>query len=180
MIIGIHQPNFCPWSRFFNKIRSCDVFVILRHCQYEKGGFQNRFQSSGWHTMSVNKGLEPIFNKRYLNPREDWAKIISRFPGLHVFSDCINESLWETNLRIISRACELLKIDTRIELDWDTGLTSTDRLVSICQRYQFGDTVYLSGNGALDYLEIDKFTNAKINVQFQNDDSTSALWELLK
>ena len=76
MKIAIHQPNFMPWYPFFEKIRSADVFVILTHCQFEKNNFQNRFNMlDRWNTMSVNKGLEPIQNKKYLEPQRDWNKI---------------------------------------------------------------------------------------------------------
>ena len=39
MKIAIHQPNFFPWYPFFEKIKNCDIFIILTHCQFEKNGF---------------------------------------------------------------------------------------------------------------------------------------------
>jgi hypothetical protein len=57
MILSIHQPNFLPWYQYFEEIQSCDVFVILKHCQFEKNNYQNRFSfNNEWQTMSVNKG----------------------------------------------------------------------------------------------------------------------------
>ena len=79
MVISIHQPNFMPWYPFFQKIQKCDKFVILTHCQFEKNGYQNRFNfNDDWYTMSVKKGLEPIKDKIYLNPKNDWDRIKNR------------------------------------------------------------------------------------------------------
>ena len=61
MVISIHQPNFFPWYPFFQKMEMSDKFIILSNCQFEKNGFQNRFNlDSNWHTMSTFKGLVNI------------------------------------------------------------------------------------------------------------------------
>ena len=53
-----------------------DKFVILQNCQFEKNNFQNRFNiGDKWHTLSTNRGLEPIINKKYVNHVKDWLKI---------------------------------------------------------------------------------------------------------
>ena len=58
MRLAIHQPNFMPWYPFFEKIKNCDKFIMLTHCQFEKNGYQNRFNlNDKWYTMSVKKGL---------------------------------------------------------------------------------------------------------------------------
>ena len=95
-----------PWLPFFKKIESVDRFIILENCQFEKNNFQNRFNiGSDWYTMSVNKGLEPIVNKRYVNHNTDWIKIknkLSKYKNsLDIFDDCISESLSDTNTKII-------------------------------------------------------------------------------
>ena len=70
MRVSIHQPNFVPWYPFFQKIKEVDIFVILKECQFEKNGYQNRFNfNDKWYTMSVKKGLEPIRDKVYIDPK---------------------------------------------------------------------------------------------------------------
>jgi len=106
MIISIHQPNFFPWMPFYEKIKASDVFVFLRHCQFEKNNYQNRFNyREKWHTMSINKGLEPIVNKRYMNPTADWNKIKANLKDkkqiLDGYDDCITENMYQTNHDII-------------------------------------------------------------------------------
>lgn len=159
-----------PWYPFFQKIADSDVFCILTKCQFEKNNFQNRFNIDGrWHTMSVNKGLDPIDTKNYLNERKDWNKIKENLKeyrsALDGFDDCVCNSLVETNICIIIKACKLLNIKTRIVTDWDTSLTSTERLVDICE--VLGATSYLSGPSGKSYLDMNLFNNKGIAVDFQ-------------
>jgi len=171
MVISIHQPNFVPWYPFFQKIKSSDIFVILTHCQFEKNNFQNRFNfNDKWQTLSVNKGLEPIVNKVYVNPHDDWEKIKNNLPEykhiLSQFDNYISSSLVCTNIAIIRKIVELLNINTCIVVDEPTNFKGTDRLVEICKQYKA--TKYLAGSGGSRlYLEVEKFTNTDIEVEFQ-------------
>lgn len=165
MVVSIHQPNFCPWYPFFEKMQRSDVFVILGHCQYEKNGFQNRFECDGWNTMSVNKGLEPIVDKKYVNHIADWNKITAKYPHLKQFDDCISDSLYKTNVNIIRKTAKLLKLNTTIAYDYRTNLTGTERLVSLCKLY--GADTYLSGSSGKKYLDARQF--GRIKVIYQED-----------
>ena len=42
MKVAIHQPNFMPWTGFFNKLSKVDTYVILSRVQYSKGEVTNR------------------------------------------------------------------------------------------------------------------------------------------
>ena len=117
MRVSIHQPNFVPWYPFFQKIKEVDIFVILKECQFEKNGYQNRFNfNDKWYTMSVKKGLEPIRDKVYIDPKNSWDKIKNSLPEyksiLNECDKCIGESLLETNYCIIDKFCNMLDIDT--------------------------------------------------------------------
>ena len=64
MIVSIHQPNFMPWYPYFQKMQQADIFVVLENCQFEKNGFQNRFNMNNtWYTMSTTRKLIPINEK---------------------------------------------------------------------------------------------------------------------
>jgi len=166
--IAIHQPNFLPWLPFFRKIEAVDQFVILTHCQYSKGGYQNRFQLNDvWHTMAVNSGLRTIQEKLYLHPIHDWMEIRRLLPEfatqLRCFDPCIGGSLVATNTWIIRVACEFFGIKTPISFDWPTELHSTDRLVDICRK--LGATTYVSGQSGRNYLDLEKFGDIKVEFQ---------------
>lgn len=169
MIISIHQPNFIPWIPYFKKIEQSDIFVILGHCQYEKNNFQNRFYfENQWQTLSVLGGVDLIKNKIYNNPIRDWKKMKKRLNNvsskLELFDDLISNSLYDTNVGIIKKICFLLDIKTEIVLDYPTDKSGTERLVDICERYKC-DT-YLSGPSGEKYLNIEKFHEKLINVEY--------------
>ncbi len=171
MIISIHQPNFIPWYPFFDKIKQSDLFVILKHCQFEKNNYQNRFSyRDKWHTMSVNKGLESIISKKYLDVDSDWNRIKTNLKDkkyiLSNFDDCITENLADTNTKIIIKICNLLKINTKIVYDYPTDLKSNERLIDICKHY--GAKTYLAGSGGKNYMDVERFKSEKIDVVFQD------------
>lgn len=172
MIVTIHQPNFVPWYPFFQKMESADVFVILKHCQFEKNNYQNRFSlNEKWYTMSVNKGMEPICDKRYVNPQKDWDGIKNKLKQyneiLLELDGCISENLAETNSAIIQKIAEMLGIKTRIEFDYPTDLKGTSRLVDICSKY--GADTYLSGSSGGNYMDLSEFKKEGIKVVFQDN-----------
>ena len=170
-IISIHQPNFMPWYPFFDKVQRADIFVILTHVQFEKNGYQNRFNMDNrWHTLSVYKGLEPINKKKYVNAKRDWNKIkinLKQYESiLSKFDDCICDSVANTNVDIIHRITEMLGITTKIVIDFPTDKTATNRLVEICKEYR-ADT-YIAGASGAKYMDIEKFEKENINVAYQN------------
>jgi hypothetical protein len=168
MTISIHQPNFVPRMSYFQKIQESDLFVIMTQCQYEKGGFQNRFNvGDRFFGMAVNKGTGRIWDKRYNNPTRDWGKITSVFPKLERFDNCIYPEVGDTNSNIIVEACWYFKIVTKIEYDCPTNLTGTARLVDICKAH--GATKYLSGISGKNYLDLKLFDQAGIEVIFQDE-----------
>ena len=178
MKIAIHQPNFCPYEGFWNKMRESDLFVILKFSQFRKGGFENRFNyMNKWFTMSVNKGLDPLVQKQYINHHYDWTRITHQLPKLKIFDTAIDSSLYNTNVKIIHLAQEIMKINRPIIYENKTNLTGTDRLVNICKIY--GANEYLSGPSGVDYLELNKFESAGIKVVFQKPKGSKPLIELI-
>jgi hypothetical protein len=152
---------------FFNKIIESDIFIILGHCDFEKNNYQNRFFfEDRWLTMSVEATRKRIVDKLYKNPTFDWMKIkkqLHQYP-LGIFDEFICESVFTTNVGIIKKCCQLLNINTRIEVDFSTSLKSTDRLVELCKTFK--GTTYLSGPSGKNYLDLNKFTNKGIAVEF--------------
>lgn len=165
-----------PWFPLIQKIEQSDVFVFMTHCQFERRGYQNRFNiNAKWHTMGVNKDNHRDFmfisNVTYRDPINDWNTIKNRLPKykekLELFDDCISTSLSKTNKSIITSICKKMNITTKITDDFQTKLTSNERLISICKAND-ADT-YLSGTGSKGYLDIDLFRQNGIEVIFQKD-----------
>jgi len=172
MIVTIHQPNFFAYYPFFQKMEDADIFVILTHCQFEKNNFQNRFnKNSKWYTMSVNKGLDPIYTKTYLSPEKDWKRIKDMLPEykdvLDLFDDCVDSNLSKMNSNIIFKIKDILNIKTKIIFDYPTELKGTERLVDICLKN--GAKTYISGVSGSKYMDLTKFSDSNIKVIFQDE-----------
>jgi hypothetical protein len=172
MILTIHQPNFFPWYPFFQKISQADKFVFLNNSQFQKNYLQNRFlYQEKWHTLSVNKGLDPIITKKYINYKKDWSIIKNKLPEfydvLSIFDDVISENLVDTNMKIISIICKMLDIKTELLLDYKTNLTATERIIDICLHYKAN--TYLSGISGKNYLDLSEFKSKNIEVIFQDE-----------
>lgn len=170
MRIAIHQPNLIPWMPYFQKIQESDAFVFLGHCQYEKGNYQNRFNiGDKWHTMCVEKGRlkDNIIEKQYKDPMNYWVKILEKHPNLNIFTECVTESLYDTNTEIIKKACEVMDIKTTFLEDYKTSFKGTQRLVDICVHY--GANEYLSGISGRHYLDVSLFKHHGIKVIFQDE-----------
>ena len=171
-IVTIHQPSFCPYHGFFQKMEQADTIVILTECQFEKNGYQNRFNHENkWYTMRINQSLRPIKDKLYLEPIEDWRKITTAFPKLDRLNVSIQPRLDAMNSSIIRSAAQILGIRTEIQYDFPTKLTSTARLVEICKHHNA--THYLSGISGRNYMDLKLFEDAQIDVVFQDENTLS-------
>jgi len=169
--ISCHQPNFFPFAGFFQKMKECDRMILLNHSQFQKGKYNNRFNvGERWFTMPVNKGLDPLIQKKYINPEVSWNAIklgLPKYKVLDLFDDCIKESLTETNGEIIRKLAYFLDIRTHILDDYPTDLKSTERLVDICVKNEA--TEYLSGVSGAKYLDLSLFDKAGIKVTFMDE-----------
>ena len=70
--IGIHQPGYHRYCGYFYKMYKSDLFISLDTVQYVTREWQNRqiFYDNGkckWLSVSVNKGREPIMNKKIID-----------------------------------------------------------------------------------------------------------------
>ena len=184
MIISIHQPAFMPWYPFFKKIEQADLFIIQQNCQFERRGYQNRFNINGnWYTMSVKKAKVniPICKVQYNNPFDDWKKIKRQLPlykdKLECFDHFISDSLALTNKSIITSICNQLDIKTKIIEDYETPLLSNDRLIKLCKDNN-ADT-YLAGLGSKSYMNLNLFSKNGIKVIFQDKLERKPILEML-
>lgn len=157
-----------------------DVFVILTHCQFEKNGYQNRFNfEDKWYTMGIQGGKCNIADKKYVSPYTDWIKIKDKLPQFHLdhFNKHIHSSLSRTNTEIIIEIARMLKIKTKIISDTHTNLKATERLIDICMTH--GATEYLSGTSGKNYMDMNLFKEAGIKVKFQEPTESKPILEVI-
>ncbi len=181
--VAIHQPNFVPWRPFFAKMAAVDTFVILTRCQFSREHYQHRFKyQDRWYTLGVRDVKHPdiILDKRYIDPIKDWMAIKRRLPQFRhwfdKFDSHIGPELWLTNFCIIRIMADQLGIKTEIVMDPIPSCTGTDRLVEICRALN-ADT-YLAGRSGTGYMDLEKFKQAGIKVEFQEVTDTRHVFEV--
>ena len=193
-VVAIHQPNFFPWLGFFDKLRQCDVFIVLDDVQFQKTGgcWTNRVRirvggQPQWLTLPVQRNYRgyrriremeidehgPWREKMIGTLRHSYARaphFRAVFPGIEalLFSTPAGINLAEFNLTCIRTLAEMLGLDTgRLVLASSlpaTG-TATDLLVSLTRTV--GGTAYLCGGGSGGYLEEGKFADAGLQLLYQ-------------
>jgi WbqC-like protein family len=187
--VGIHQPHFLPWMGYLNKALHSDVFIWLHSVQYRKNYFQNRTliknvnEQPLWLTLPVHTHLgmmidgvtvaDPQWRKRVTRTLEQCYRKAPWFgrcwptfaQALEKATDNLDDidflafgalvrSLGPKSLRIV-RADEL-----RVTSD-----DATQRLVELCTLVDAKR--YIAGKGAHNYLQVDRFTQAGIEVVWQ-------------
>lgn len=164
-VVAIHQPNFMPWFPFFYKMASCDVFVLLMHCQFEKNGYQNRFlYKDKWITNPVRSGTGLIFDKAYTN-------------GVSVSS---------MNCNLIHEFAGLLDINVQIEEShsciWEEkSMTTSQKLAEEVLAVEGNQ--YLTNPDALSkYLNKEVFDKRKIELQYLRvpKNLCKSTWEIIE
>jgi hypothetical protein len=188
MLVGIHQPHYLPWLRYFEKIARSDVFIVLDDVQYEKNGFQNRnkvktAQGAAMLTVPVQKPTQRPINEIELDQRSDWLKQHRRTLEMSYRKAPYFARYWDeiaaaydrkwTHLAALNRTMlELfvrqLEIPTRIAYSSEipTQGQATRRIVELCRAV--GGDEYLSGAFAVQaYLDPAVLQAGGIRLAFQ-------------
>ena len=189
MIISIHQPQYLPWDNFFKKIKKSDCFIFLDNVEFQKNGLQNRNQiktSNGpiWLTVPIKQKLGQKISDVEIDNSKDWkkkhwktinenynkSKYFDNFKGnfQNIFLSNWN-NLSELNIKIILEILMILNIKTKIYKASDLKVKgkSTELLVNL--RKKINSKTYISGEGGENYLELEKFKEAGIQVIFEKN-----------
>ena len=190
MRIGAHQPEHLPWIGFFDRINQVDAFVLLDHVNFSKNNFQNRnrisnkkFEMWEWLTIPIFAGSNKQIREVQVTPREAWYRIYTE-KIRHNYSKCryydevldkiqiaINQKsdlLFDINYAFIFEMLKYLKIETPIYRSSQMGLmkTKSEMLVEICQK--LGGDEYVTGVGAIEYIEKEIFFKNKIMIKVRD------------
>lgn len=192
MIVAIHQPEHLPWLGFFNKMMNADEMIILDNVQYRKRYFQNRnkilvngegkyigvpvnldkYRNKLISDMKIYPDIEVPWKGKYLRTIELNYKHHHFYQRYYPFlEELVNshiDSLYEFNMRLIVYFANELKIKTKIKVASDLSPTGSksDLILDLAQRA--GANVYLSGPSGRDYMELDKYAAAHIEVWFND------------
>lgn len=191
-MIAIHQSQFLPWLPFIYKIFKSDIFVILDNVQFQKNGVQNRnmiktSQGPKWITVPVKVHLGNLINEVEISNFSAYPRILKTLEFNYKKSKFFNDiypwiegifmkkiiNLNDLNIELLSGILNKLDCKTKIFFSSQLGLTKTkdDLVLEIIKKFR--EREYLSGKGALDYMDLDKFSAEGINVNFSQFDYTA-------
>ena len=184
--VVVLQPQFFPWRGVFEQIRLADEFVHLDDAQFQKGGFTNRVQlktANGplWLTVPVLRhGTLPPIAEVEIDYKSEWrekhlrtfAMSYARAPFVSrarkIMYDLYAErprTIAELDIAALERCCAELDLQPRFTRASATPVegAKTERLVALL--VPRGTTCYVTGRGALDYLNEPQLAAAGIAVR---------------
>ncbi len=186
MIVAIHQPQYLPWVPYFDKLDAADTFVYLDNVAYNRRGVQNRNQiktphGAHWLTVPVHVHRGQLIQEVTLTG-EKWVS--KHAQGIaHHYARAAHRALYESdfaplyrrpwthlaelNIAMTEAMRGVLGITTPAQRASELGVSGGNNalLIDICRA--LGADVYLSGQGAKAYLDLDAFRAAGIRVVFQ-------------
>ncbi|MBN2117171.1 MAG: WbqC family protein [Anaerolineales bacterium] len=190
MIVSIHQPHFLPWMGYFNKILNSDAFVVLNTVQYRTRYYQNRAKvrrQETWQWVSIPVRFNRTTRIDEVTVADDgWREYACRtieytYHKTPHFDACwplIRESLLQpettlddVNYNLLLVLLDMLDIHVPVQranrMPVET-LDPTDRLVELSKC--LGATHYISGRGGRDYMRVEAFEQAGIEIIYQDLD----------
>ena len=190
MKIVISQPMYFPWVGLLEQIRLADIFVYYTDVQYVRGFF-NRVQIKREHGVSwltvplrdLHRGQ--LINEIAIDERVDWrAKHRSLLKHAYsasphvdemlnlvdqVFSEKVNSlgDLSRASVSCLSNYYGFMNGKKFVSSsDLGVGGKSSERLCDIC--LNFHATTYITGHGAINYLDHELFERRNIRVEYMN------------
>lgn len=183
----VSQPMVFPWVGLFEQVRLADTFVHYDDVQLPQGrSFITRVQIKapqgiGWLTVPVLKGDRRLIRDIRTDNSQRWhdkhlktlQHCYSKAPFFQemfalverIYSEPF-DFLWEFNVAGIEAVSSYFGFSPRFLLSstLDTTTHSSQKLVDIA--VLLGANRYITGLGALNYLEYDKFEDADIKVEY--------------
>jgi hypothetical protein len=189
-VIVVSQPMFFPWIGLFEQVRLSDIFVHYDDVQLPQGrSFISRVQIKSvqglsWLSAPIDrKRSGSLINEVALFNEIDWRSkhlaslrhAYARAPHFDLMFQIAKRiyggppcRLSEFNIAAIEQISRWLGLTTQFVRSSALGVAgaSTERLVAICQ--QLGCNVYVTGLGALKYLQHEKFEERGISVRYMD------------
>lgn len=187
--VAILQPSYLPWLGYFEQIATSDVFIFLDDVQYTRSDWRNRNRiktrrGPAWITVPVRRrGLGQRINEALIDYTRPWPE-----RHLHLLRENYGKAPWfdrvveivrppllarpprlvDLNVGLVHDFMALMGITTTTRLASSFGIRGTDltrRLIDLCRAA--GATRLYEGAAGLDYLDLARFSEAGIEVCFQ-------------
>lgn len=194
--VTMHQPNFLPYSGFYDKVAKSDVFIIVDHLSFSKGKdnwhHRNRIRvnnGTGWDYLTVpvsehwnwkpfnEARISDVFSFKKRKHIKTIIQHYGRAPYFDFHFDDFLElysrsepSLSEFNISLIKLFIEKFRLNVKVlrstELNPNPGLAKDDMIIDLMK--QVSGTTFISGDGAKSYIQPEKFREAGISLEYQD------------
>lgn len=186
----VSQPMFLPWLGLFEQVRLADVFIHYDDVQLPQGrSFMSRVQLKSangvsWLTVPIDHTKSgKMLNEVVLLQPEEWRNkhlrtirhAYAKRPYFKLMFELIEniysqstDNLAEFNINGTQQIARWLGLAPRLMRSSEMGVegTSTERLVALCEAVNCD--VYVTGHGALNYLNHQQFEDKRISVRYMN------------
>lgn len=188
MICAIHQSHYLPWQGYLGKVLAADVFVVLDTVQFVKNEWMNRNRvrtAEGWTwlTVPVHYRFPQTILDTKISREHPWGKkhlktlgqLYSKAPYFEQYCGFFEdlyarcwERLADLNMEAFRFLLDTMAIRTEIHRASEINISNEDatgRLVDICK--ELGAETYLAGQLGRNYMDVEQFERAGIEVRFQ-------------
>lgn len=188
--VVISQPMYFPWIGIFEQIRLADVFVFYDDVQFTRG-FINRVQyktpeGTKWITVPLQKHTRTtLICDLQIQEEEEWRKrhiscLKNSFPGAKFSDDALalaTDSLYQPELSFADMLIEgIHRIRKYFSIEKPCLYYKSSELgIGGCKSVRIKNIVkhldgkrYITGLGALNYLDHEDFEKENIEVQYMD------------
>jgi hypothetical protein len=186
----VSQPMFLPWVGLFEQIRLADVFIHYDDVQLPQGrSFMSRVQLKSangvsWLTVPIDHAKSgKLLNEVVMLKPEQWRDkhlrtirhAYAKRPYFNLMFELVEkiysqptDHLAEFNINATQQIAQWLGLAPKFMRSSAMGIegASTERLVALCKAVDCD--VYVTGHGALNYLNHQQFEDKGISVQYMN------------
>jgi len=189
MRVVISQPMYFPWVGLLEQMKLADIFVFYDDVQFVKGSLFNRVQvktqnGSRWLTVPLReRNLSKKINETILDRDQAWqskqlAVLQNAYRRTSFFGDMLNmfnkvlsvdhANLAELSVSSMMALAEYFSLTSNTIILRSSELvidgSSSRRVFDICKH--LGATEYITGHGAVNYLDHSLFEKAGIQVRY--------------
>ena len=175
MKVAIQQPHFLPWPGYWHKLLTADRFLLWDAVGFAKGEYINRIRHDGaWLTLPVSASLnEPIRQVKLTTDARALRKVaVTVMHTQGKYRSRLDRVVEKLRKIEPGSSMNLLNITLLQEVMWTlvpkgpellvvgeigAGETKTNRLLDVLTTHAPEMTTYLTGIGALDYLDKEAF-----------------------
>lgn len=193
MKVAIHQPHYFPWLGYMDKMAKVEKFIVLDEVQLTDRSpmVRNKFLTFNGEEATLSLSIQKkgyrekktrdieLFNIEEIQ-KKHWRFFECNYKKANYFEEIMERiapiferpyhNLLDIEMDTINLIKELLDIKTELiyqsDLLYDKESKKSNLMKTLCS--SVGADIYLSGNGARKYMDVESFKEDGIGVVYQN------------